>query len=66
MAENYFTRIVGLQNVGDGNDIAVSERSNSFEAEMEDWWDGNMIFGEGLFYYQRAGYGNVYLVDNLR
>jgi hypothetical protein len=60
LAGNYFTRLSGTFNSEadkPGNMDENLTRKNAFEKETDDWLQGNIIFGEGLFYYQREGYG---------
>ena len=56
LAENYLERLLGLTDT-EQSYSSLDTRQNTFNIEMRDWWQGNVILGEGLFYYQRVGYG---------
>jgi O-Antigen ligase len=49
------------------DDSATSDtisRMNAFRIETADWISGNPIIGQGLFYYQRYGFGFGSIADN--
>ena len=58
LSNNYVKRLSGTldNNKSEKLDDTLT-RKNAIEKESQDWISGNMIFGEGLFYYQRYGYG---------
>lgn len=52
----YIDRITQTSLDSGGNSDTLT-RINAFNVETNDWISGNPIFGEGLFYYQRYGFG---------
>jgi hypothetical protein len=56
LAENYWERLRRSWEYF-YHDPTTETRRNTLQVEFDDWINGNRVIGEGLFYYQRYGYG---------
>ena len=55
VATGYLDRLLDLTS----NEVQdISTRKSAIDQETKDWIEGNILFGEGLGYYQRHGFGS--------
>ncbi len=59
LLQSSIERMHGLFDSTSQSYSSVELRLNAFEKEVSDWWNSNIFIGNGLFYYQRDGYGEL-------
>lgn len=61
LAENYLDRLSTVTHIEDSED--TYSRRNAFEQEISDWMNGNVIFGEGLVYFENLVEGSEFDIN---